>query len=96
MAQPLDKEALDEALSALEGWTVEDDKLKKEFTFENFKEAMAFMVRLSYEAEKQVHHPELFNVYNTVRIGLATHDAGDKITEKDIQLAKTIESLYNK
>jgi len=95
MAQPLSQQELDEALNELDGWRVEDDKLKKDLTFENFKEAVAFIVRLSYEAENLVHHPEIFNVYNQVNISLATHDAGDKITEKDVKLAKSIDSLYN-
>ena len=93
MAQPLSKEEIEKALDSLEGWTHEDDKLKKDFTFDDFREAMAFITRLAFEAEDQVHHPELFNVYNRVSIALSTHDAGGKVTEKDVKLAKTIETL---
>lgn len=95
MAKPLSKEEINQALSDLNGWSHEDDKLKKEFSFENFRDAMAFITRISFEAEEQVHHPEIFNVYNTVKIALSTHDANGKVTEKDIKLAKSIESLYN-
>lgn len=95
MAEPLSKEEIDQALADLEGWSHEDDKLKKEFSFDNFKDAAAFIMRIAFEAEEQVHHPELFNVYNTVRIALSTHDAGGKVTEKDLKLAKSIETLYN-
>ncbi|MDZ7714608.1 MAG: 4a-hydroxytetrahydrobiopterin dehydratase [Balneolaceae bacterium] len=95
MATPLSEDKINEALSDLDGWKHEDDKLKKEFSFENFREAMAFITRIAFEAEEQVHHPELFNVYNTVNIALSTHDAGGKVTEKDIRLATSIESLYN-
>jgi len=95
MSAPLSNEKISEALNELNGWSHEDDKLKKEFSFKNFREAVAFMVRIAFEAEDQVHHPELFNVYNTVSIALSTHDAGGKVTEKDIKLAKSIESLYN-
>jgi len=38
------------------------------------------------------HHPEWFNVYNTVRIELQTHDVGG-ISESDLKLAKLINSL---
>lgn len=93
MAQPLSNEEIEKALGSLEGWTHEDDKLKKDFTFDDFREAMAFITRLAFEAEDQVHHPELFNVYNRVSIALSTHDAGGKVTEKDVKLAKTIETL---
>lgn len=95
MATPLSEDKITEALSNLDGWSHEDDKLKKEFSFDNFRDAIAFINRIAFEAEEQVHHPELFNVYNSVSIALSTHDAGGKVTEKDLKLAKTIESLYN-
>ncbi len=95
MATPLSEDKIAEALSDLDGWSHEDDKLKKDFSFDNFRDAIAFINRIAFEAEEQVHHPELFNVYNSVSIALSTHDAGGKVTEKDLKLAKTIESLYN-
>lgn len=95
MAKPLSEAEIKENLSGLNGWSHEDDKLKKEFSFDNFRDAMAFITRISFEAEEQVHHPEIFNVYNTVKIALSTHDAGGKVTGKDLKLAKSIESLYN-
>jgi len=95
MADPLSKEEIEQHLKELPEWEFADDKLSREFDFDDFRAAVSFMVRLSYEAEEQVHHPEIFNVYNTVQISLTTHDAGDKVTEKDATLAKTIESLYN-
>jgi len=95
MAEPLSDEKISQKLNELPGWEHEDDKLSKEFNFDNFRDAMAFINRLAFEAEEQVHHPEIFNVYNTVNISLSTHDAGGKVTEKDVKLAKTIESLSN-
>lgn len=96
MAKPLENHEIEQALKSLDGWVHENDKLTKEYVFENFREAMMVITRISFEAEEQVHHPEIFNVYNTVNISLATHDAGDKVTEKDVKLAKTIESISNK
>jgi len=95
MAQPLSDDQVAEALGDLEGWSHEEDKLKKDFSFDTFRDAIAFINRIAFEAEEQVHHPELFNVYNSLSIALSTHDAGGKVTEKDVKLAKTIESLYN-
>lgn len=95
MADPLSTEKIEQELEGLTDWNHENDKVSKEFAFENFRDAMSFINRISYEAEEQLHHPEIFNVYNTVNISLSTHDAGGKVTEKDITLAKTIESLYN-
>ena len=95
MAEPLSDNQISDALSDLPDWTHENDKLSREFSFDNFRDAMAFINRIAFEAEEQVHHPEIFNVYNTVQISLSTHDAGGKVTEKDVTLANTIESLYN-
>lgn len=95
MATPLSYDQIEEDLSGLDGWSHENDKLKKEFGFENFRDAIAFINRIAFEAEEQQHHPELFNVYNRVRIALSTHDAGGKVTEKDVKLARTIEVLFN-
>lgn len=93
MSQALSTEEIQNALKELSGWRFEDNYIKKTFMFTNFKEAMCFMVRVGMDAETQDHHPEWFNVYNRVEISLRTHDAGDKVTAKDIKLAKTIESF---
>lgn len=96
MAEPLSNEQISEKIKDLTEWEHKDDKLNRKFSFKNFREAMIFITRIAFEAEEQVHHPEIFNVYNKVNISLSTHDAGGKVTKKDIKLAKTIESLYNK
>lgn len=93
MTTPLDPTALEKALDELNGWSVEGKKLTRQFSFADFREAMAFMVRVAFEAEDMGHHPELFNVYKDVRIQLATHDADGKITQKDIELAKRIDAI---
>jgi 4a-hydroxytetrahydrobiopterin dehydratase len=77
----------------LKGWEFGNDKIKKEFSFKDFSEALAFIVRIGLEAEKQGHHPGIANVYNTVNIELSTHDAADKVTQKDVDLATAIESV---
>ena len=93
MATPLSAEKIESALSDLPGWGYSEGKLHKKFKFGSFKEAVSFIVRIAFEAEDQNHHPELTNIYSTVDIALSTHDAGDKVTEKDIKLARAIQSL---
>ena len=90
---PLSDAALQDALDDLDGWTYEDDKIKKTFEFSDFREAISFIVRLSFYAEEMMHHPELENVYNTVSVALTTHDAGGKVTEMDVELASEIEEF---
>jgi 4a-hydroxytetrahydrobiopterin dehydratase len=76
-------------------WITKDNKLVKEFKFKDFTEAFAFLTKVAFAAEKQNHHPELYNVYNKVIISLQTHDAGNLVTEKDHKLAETIDSFYD-
>ncbi len=90
---PLDQNQVEIGLAALPGWSFEDDSLVKTFKFGSFREAVSFIVRLSFEAEERNHHPELFNVYNRVDVRLRTHDAGNQVTESDLALAQAIENL---
>jgi len=88
----LSKEDIDEELKSLQGWSVVNEKLHKEFQFDNFNQAFGFMTRSAMEIEKMNHHPEWFNVYNKITIELTTHDAGG-ITKNDLNLAKILNSL---
>ena len=74
-------------------WKEENNTLSKTFKFANFIDAFAFMTRVALLAEKQDHHPDWSNVYNTITINLNTHDAGDVVTEKDRKLAASIDKL---
>ncbi len=75
-------------------WKEKDNALRAEFTFPDFKTAFGFMTRVAFEAEAQQHHPNWSNVYNTVTFALNTHDAGDKVTDKDRKLAKAIDDIH--
>lgn len=74
-------------------WEQVDDALQRTFTFADFSEAFAFMTRVALVAEKMGHHPTWTNTYNTLQIRLNTHDAGNKVTDKDHRLAKAIDAL---
>ena len=88
----LSDEQIQAELNDLNGWSVVNGKLHKEFEFSDFNEAFGFMTRASMHIEKMNHHPEWFNVYNKLIIDLMTHDVGG-ITENDINLAKILNSL---
>lgn len=74
-------------------WKEENNFLVRQFTFRDFKEAFAFMIKVAAVAEEMDHHPLWTNVYNKVEIKLNTHDAGNTITEKDRKLAAAIDGL---
>jgi|FLOH01.1.fsa_nt_gi 4a-hydroxytetrahydrobiopterin dehydratase len=89
----LDEDKIVLGLAELPGWEFEADAIFKVFTFGSFREAMSFMVRVGFEAESMDHHPEINNVYSRVRITLNTHDAGNQVTELDLELARRINKL---
>ena len=68
------------------------DAIARKFTFADFNQAFGFMTRVALVAEKMDHHPEWSNVYRTVEVTLSTHDAAG-VTEKDINLAKAMDSF---
>ena len=74
-------------------WKEENNKLTKSFTFKDFTEAFGFMTKVAIVAEKMNHHPTWTNTWNTVKIELSTHDAGNIVTDLDRTLAKAIDKL---
>ena len=87
-----------QALAALQqklggGWNVVNEHhLEKEFTFKNFREALAFTNRVGDLAEGQGHHPDIYLAWGKVKITIWTHKI-DGLTESDFVLAAKIEDL---
>ena len=92
-AQPLTEDRIAKEIETLDGWTHDEDRLKKSFEFKDFRAAISFIVRLAFYAEEQNHHPDLHNVYNRVDVALTTHDSGNRVTQKDLDLARAIEGF---
>lgn len=74
---------------------VEKDSLTKKFEFDDFKQALDFINKISEESEKLNHHPDINWNYNKIEIKLKTHDK-NKITELDHKLSKKIDKIYTK
>lgn len=79
-------------LKEIRNWQIEKGKLCKSFEFKNFTQAFGFITKIALESEKLDHHPELFNVFNKVKIFLSTHKVNG-ISEYDFILAKKIDDL---
>ncbi len=77
-------------------WVEKDNSLYRSLKFKDFGEAFSFMTHVALIAEKQDHHPTWKNTWNTVEIWLNTHDAGNKVTEKDRTLAAAIDKITGK
>jgi 4a-hydroxytetrahydrobiopterin dehydratase len=97
MRAKITAEARAAALAKLTGWADVPgrDAIAKKFVFKDFNEAFGFMTRAALLAEKMDHHPEWSNVYKTVDVTLATHDAGG-VTELDIKLAEAMDRFAGK
>ncbi len=96
MSERLQGEARAQALAELDGWREVDgrDAITKTFKFKDFNAAFGWMSRAAMAAEVADHHPEWFNVYNSVEVTLTSHDAGG-LTEKDISLARRMDRFAN-
>ncbi len=93
MATALAEDQIQAAVQGLNRWSRDGDALQREFRFGSFREAVSFIVRIAFAAEAANHHPEIWNVYGTVRIRLSTHEAGDSITQRDVDLAAAIDAI---
>jgi 4a-hydroxytetrahydrobiopterin dehydratase len=94
MPRALSVDEISDHLTELEGWNYFDQGgrqyIEKTFKFNNFSECWSFMSRVALLAEAIGHHPEWFNVYSSVRITLTTHDVGNRLSDLDVQMGKTI------
>lgn len=79
----------------LDGWTLDDGRLHRQFEFEDFVQAFGFMSSVALVAERMNHHPDWSNSYKTVEIYLSSHDVGG-LSERDFELAARIDSLHGR
>ncbi len=90
----LTNDEIEEELSELsQGWKTSDYiKIKKEFFFKNFQEALNFANEVGYYADRILHHPKITISYGSALVLLSTHDLGG-LSELDFKLAKRIDRL---
>ena len=93
MSAALTPSQIQEALAGLDGWVLEQSMLLKVYKLKDFKAALAFINLVGAEAERLNHHPDIHNSWNRVTLRLCTHDAGGQVTEKDLTLARAIQSI---
>ena len=79
-------------LEELGGWELYGEELVKEFSFNDFKEAIGFVNKVGEEAERIKHHPDILIQYSKVTLKLTTHEANG-LTHDDFKLARVIEQL---
>ena len=79
-------------MKTVPGWTLDRDAIRKQFTFKDFLEAIAFVNRVAPEAERSDHHPDILINYKRVTLTYTTHDSGG-LTDKDFAGAAAADRL---
>lgn len=79
-------------VETLNGWTLEGDRILKQYTFGSFREAVSFVVRVGFSAEAADHHPDITISYRNVTLAYSTHSAGG-LTEKDFAGAREADRI---
>ena len=85
----LTQQEIDGFLRANPKWKLKDGELIREWTFNDFNLAIAFVNRVAAIAEAANHHPDIDIRYNRVRLSLTSHDAG-AVTSRDLKMAETL------
>ena len=90
--QPLSESHVQELLPQVPEWVLEESKLKREFKFKNFVQAMEFVNKVAEIAEGEGHHPDISIHYNRVSLELYTH-AINGLHENDFILAAKVNEI---
>jgi 4a-hydroxytetrahydrobiopterin dehydratase len=77
-------------LKEVPDWRRDGSSIVREWVFDDFPPALAFINQVGELAESTNHHPDIYNSWNRVRLSLTTHDAGG-LTDRDFDLAKRID-----
>ena len=93
MLKTLTNEDIKKAQIRFPEWDINEYSMQRKWIFKNFSEALAFIIQVGISAELLQHHPTFTNTYNTVEIYLTTHDVGNKLTSRDLELAQRISSI---
>lgn len=89
----LSRAEIEAGLRTLDGWTIDGDAIRRQFTFAGFPEAVAFVGRLVPECEQADHHPDITINYRRVTLAWSTHSEGG-VTRKDLDGARMAERHF--
>jgi 4a-hydroxytetrahydrobiopterin dehydratase len=82
-----------EAGLASSRWQYAGQAIVREWKFDDFAQAIAFVNRVAQAAEMSNHHPDIhLHGWNKVRLELSTHSEGG-LTRADLEMAVRIDDL---
>ncbi|MEU2230487.1 MULTISPECIES: 4a-hydroxytetrahydrobiopterin dehydratase [Streptomyces] len=90
--QPLSQKEIEDRLRELPGWSVQEDRLARNYRFDDHFAATALVVHVAQIQQELNHHSDLTLGYDTVALAVSTHSVGG-ITEKDFELADRVERI---
>lgn len=80
-------------LTEIPGWDYAEGALRRRIEFKDFREAIAFLNLIAFDAEELDHHPDLALSYKRMDLSLSTHSEG-RVTGKDFELARRINKAF--
>ncbi|HZZ99578.1 MAG TPA: 4a-hydroxytetrahydrobiopterin dehydratase [Candidatus Paceibacterota bacterium] len=90
----LSPEDIQTKLKDMPGWQYADDKISKQFEFNDFMDALGFINKLAPYFESMDHHPDMHIFYSKILFELQRFDVGGKVTDRDLEVASEIEKEY--
>jgi len=93
MGTPLDDTELAAALADLPDWTGDSSALARNAALPTFPAAIAVVDKVAVVAEELNHHPDIDIRWRTLSFRLSSHDSGNRVTKRDVELAHRIEAI---
>lgn len=90
---PLPQDQIEDRLRDLPGWTLEGDRITRTYRLPSHFAAAALTLHVARIQDELNHHSDLTLGYDTVTLSVNSHDAGGKVTEKDLALAARVEAV---
>lgn len=91
--EKLNEQQINEALSSLNDWKLLENSIKKTFKTKGFPQTMGLVTAIGSFCQQRDHHPDYLTMkYSSVEVSFSTHTVKG-ITEKDIEIAKDIDTL---
>ena len=93
MATALTESEISARLGDLDGWQRDGERLVKQFSFDSYLAGVAFASAVGVLCEGANHHPDMSIGWRRVEVSFTTHDAGNRLSEKDFAAAAAIDAL---
>ncbi len=92
-AHAMTRDAIDAQLALLPGWTGDEKRIARTYSFDDYWATIAFVNAIAYVVHRENHHPELVVGYDRVEARFDTHTAGG-VTGNDFICAAKCDAVY--